>query len=170
MKNLSKTKKVILFVVLNAIVWGAAVFFYMEAERAKREAAVMQDIQHRMLGIGKYATKIKAKIFVNYYNECPGEGTDPAYSPTGMDVANYCAGVTTDATTVTRMCLELGLAKIAQRDHGYGDRPPATDAEVKELACGIAGTYPEKTDDWEDTTLSDHLNNILQNYANEILK
>ncbi len=87
-----------------------------------------------------------------------------------MDAVNYCAGVSTDATAVTKQCLVLTLEKIAQRDHGYGDRPPIEEAAVLDLACGIAKTYPESSEDWEDTTLDDHLYNILQEYANEELK
>lgn len=163
----SKTKKVIALVVaLVVAVWGLAAFMYMQAEEAKREAAVMQDLQHQMLKIGKYAPKIKPKIFVNYYDDCPGEGLEPVYSPTGMDVANYCAGVTTDATTVTRKCLVLALDKMA----GYGEKPPIEEAEVKNFACGLAGAYPATSEDWEDTTLDDHLNNILMDYVNEVLK
>lgn len=159
-------KKIIILLILAVGVSAFAVFMYMQAEQAKREAAVMQDLQHQMLKIGKYAPKIIPKIFVNYYDECPGEGLEPVYSPTGMDVANYCAGVTTDATTVTRKCLVLTLDKMA----GYGEKPPIEEAAIKELACGIAGAYPPSSEDWQDTTLDDHLNNILMDYVNKVLK
>lgn len=158
----------LILVAAGLLLFAAAGMFYMEAQKAEREADTMRQIQAELSGANK--PRIKAKIFVNFYNECPGQGVDNTNTPNGMDVVNYCAGVTSDDTDITRQCLVLTLDKIATRDHGYGNDLVFEEPDILKLACGIANHYPEKTQEWDDTDLNDHLNNILQDYANEVVK
>lgn len=169
MKNLSTTKKVILFIVLNAIVWGTAIFFYMEAEKQKREAAVMQDLQLRLLGIDPdaKATPQKIKVFMTT-GDC---NSDPALNGefwNGHTAAAYCEanGEGDWHPRLEGVCFTEGLTDVDHAINGYGNDYKPTKEEFVELACGIANSYPQtNTDnDWETPDLGDALEVLIADH------
>lgn len=161
---MNKISKISIIVVALVAVWGAGIFFYLEVEKQKSRAAFEQEMHLQMLGIDTNPTKKKSVRIFMTSGDCNSEANMEGEFWNGHTAVAYCANP--EGSWHPRLessCLGEGIRKWNDALGDYDITP--SHADYVALACGIAESYPEHTEDWQDSDLGDSLESLINDYV-----
>jgi len=158
--------KMVLLAIISVLLMVSAGAFYTQSQKQQRQNDAMLSLHLQMQGIGPVTSNQPIVRVILTTGDC-GENADlTGESFTGFTARKYCdtAGIGDFHPRLETSCLREGLRQRNDAINGYGSSFTPTKADYVTLACGIANSYPDTTESWEDDSLTDGLRTLINDY------